>query len=105
MDILLLIILLILLSSSMNDIQIINTLLTEDDFGVFDYLILRNEYNSVRQKAILNLIFGIITCICMKYNFLPLWEYKTFLFTEILAFINILIYIAIMIRIRIEYKF
>ncbi len=104
MDILLLIVFIILLSTSMNDIRIVNKVLTEDDFGFLDYVILRNEYCSVRQKEILTLNLGIVTCICMKYNFLPLWEYKSFLFTEILAFINILIYIAIMIRVRIDYN-
>lgn len=105
MDIILLILFLIWILSGINEIRIVEELLSKDNIDFFDHAILRNEYNSVRQKAILNLILGIITCICMKYNFLPLWEYKTFLFTEILAFTNILIYIAIMIRIRIEYKF
>lgn len=105
MDIILLILFLILILSGLNEIRIVEELLSKDNVDFFEHTILRNKYCSMKENILCAINFGVVAYICMKQNFLPLWEYKTFLFTEILAFINILIYIAIMIRIRIEYKF
>lgn len=105
MDIILLILFLIWILSGINEIRMVEELLSKDNVDFFEHAILRNKYYSMKENILCVINFGIASYIFMKHNFLPLWEYKTFLFTEILAFTNILIYIAIMIRIRIEYKF
>lgn len=104
MDIVLLILFLIWILSGINEIRIAEELLSKDNIDFFDHAILRNKYCSMKENILCVINFGIASYIFMKHNFLPLWEYKTFLFTEILAFINILIYIAIMIQIEYNHR-